>query len=229
MLSTLRQSAESHARFGWFFLALLVSWMSGRAVATMQAGGVLTIDPAGSRVSIEVGKTGAFSFAGHVHEVLAPAVSGRVTFEPTDWVHSAVSLKFDASALKVTGKGDPPSDVPKVQQAMLGEEVLDVKRFPVVAFESRRVSATPKGPGTVDLTIDGALTLHGQTRPATVRATVSLDSDGLTARGGFPIKQTDYGMQPVTAAGGTVRVKDEVEVQFVLKARRDRAALEQSR
>src|SRR5512142_1420893 len=126
MVNVLRQSARSHARFAWFSLALLLSWVSGRTVAGMQAGGVLTIDPAGSRVLIEVGKTGAFSFAGHVHQVLAPAVGGRVMFEPTDWVHSAVSLKFDASALKVTGKGDPPADIPKVQQVMLGDEVLDV-------------------------------------------------------------------------------------------------------
>jgi hypothetical protein len=42
----------------------------------------------------------------------------------------------------------------------------------------------------------------------------------MTARGGFVLRQTEFGMQPVTAAGGTVRVKDEVQVQFVLKARR---------
>jgi polyisoprenoid-binding protein YceI len=186
----------------------------------MQGAGVFAIDAANSRVVIEVGKSGAFSFAGHIHEVLAPAVSGRVTFEPTDWQHSAVSLQFDASALKVTGKGDSPSDIPQVQRVMLGEQVLDVKRFPTVGFQSRRVSATPRTPTTVDLVIDGALTLHGQTRPATVRATAALDLDGLTVRGGFVIKQTDFGMQPVTAAGGTVRVKDEVDVQFVLKARR---------
>jgi hypothetical protein len=41
----------------------------------------------------------------------------------------------------------------------------------------------------------------------------------LTARGSFSLKQSDFGMVPVTAAGGTVRVEDEVDVQFVLRAR----------
>jgi polyisoprenoid-binding protein YceI len=167
-----------------------------------------------------VGKSGAFSFAGHNHEVLAPAVTGRVTFDPSDWQRSAVVLQFDASALKVTGKGDPPADVPKVQAVMLSDAVLDVKRYPTVAFRSRRVSATPRTPTTVNLVIEGDVTLHGQTRPMTVRATAVLESDGMTVRGAFPLKQTEFGMQPVTAAGGTVRVKDEVQVEFQLKARR---------
>ncbi len=193
---------------------------SAWAVAAMQGAGALTIDAANSRVLVEVGKTGAFSFAGHIHEVLAPAVSGRVTFDPGDWGHSAVSIQFDTAALKVTGKGDSPSDVPKVQDVMLSDQVLDAKRFPAVSFQSRRVSASPRAGGTVDLVIDGDLTLHGQTRPETVRATASLEPDGMTVRGGFVIRQTEFGMQPVTAAGGTVRVKDDVDVQFVIKARR---------
>ena len=33
------------------------------------------------------------------------------------------------------------------------------------------------------------------------------------------LKQTDFGMVPVTAVGGTIRVKDELDIQFVLRAR----------
>ncbi len=210
---------RTHRRFAWFCVAAVLAWSSARVAVGNQGPSDLTIDPAASQVRIDVGKTGAFSFAGHNHEVLAPAVSGRVRFDPADWPRSAVSLKFDAAALKVTGKGDPPSDVPKVQQVMLSDQVLDVRRFPTVEFTSRSVSATPRSPSTVDLVIAGDLTLHGQTRPVTVRSTATIDPDGLTVRGAFPIKQTDFGMKPVTAGGGTVRVKDEVEVQYVLKAR----------
>lgn len=216
----LRVDGAFHRGLFRFSYVIILAAASAWTAAARQGAGVLTIDAANSRVLIEVGKTGAFSFAGHSHEVLAPAVSGRVTFDPGDWQHSAVSLQFDAGALKVTGKGDPPSDIPKVQAVMLGDEVLDVKRFPTVAFQSRRVSATPKTAASVDLVIEGDLTLHGRTRPETVRATAALEPDGMAVRGGFVIRQTDFGMQPVTAAGGTVRVKDEVDVQFVLKARR---------
>jgi hypothetical protein len=66
----------------------------------------------------------------------------------------------------------------------------------------------------------GELTLHGVTRPLAVNAAVALDpAGGLTARGTFSLKQTDFGIEPVTAAGGTVRVKDVIGVDFVLRAR----------
>ena len=39
---------------------------------------------AASSVRIHVGKSGAFSFAGHKHEVVAPAVSGEVIADPAD-------------------------------------------------------------------------------------------------------------------------------------------------
>jgi len=203
-----------------FCAALLLVWVSARAIAVMQGPSVLTLDAANSRVTIDVGRTGVLGFAGHNHEVIAPVVQGKVTYDPADWQHSAVSLQFDASALKVTGKGDSPSDVPQVQRAMLSEEVLDVKRFPSVTFTSRRVSVSRATTGAVDLLIEGDMTLHGQTRPLAVHVSAGLDADGITVRGGFPLKQSDFGIQPVTAVGGTVKVKDELLVQFVLKARR---------
>ena len=180
---------------------------------------VLTGDAADSQVVIQVGKAGLFGFAGHAHEVAATDVHGRVTFDPADLQHASVSLEFPAAALRVTGKDEPPADVGEVQRIMLSEQVLDVKRFPTIVFLSRRVSLTARTASAADLLIEGDLTLHGKTRPVTIRTSTTFDAGGrLTARGSFSLKQSDFGMVPVTAAGGTVRVKDEVDVQFVLRA-----------
>src|ERR1700722_10320978 len=87
-----------------------------------------TIDSSQSSATIEVGKTGAFSFAaGHTHEVIAPAIAGTIT---DDTARSNVRLTIDASLLKVTGKGESADDVPKVQATMLGAQVLDVQHYP---------------------------------------------------------------------------------------------------
>ena len=103
---------------------------------------------------------------------------------------------------------------------MLGEQVLDVRRFPTITFQSRRVSAAlHAGAGQAALTIDGDMTLHGTTRPITVRADATIDRSGrVTATGRFALKQSDFGMVPVTAAGGTIRVKDEIDIRFVLES-----------
>lgn len=200
--------------------ATFATWLVAQAVAPAGRGPtVLTIDPGESRVTILVGKAGVMSFAGHAHEVVAPAVRGRVTFDPMDWPHATVSLQFDAAALRVTGKGEAAADVPTVEKTMLGAQVLDVEHFPTIAFQSRHVSVVIATGGPAALTIDGDMTLHGKTRPMTIRASASVDASGrVTATGAFTLKQTDFGIAPITAAGGTIRVKNDLDIQFVLKA-----------
>ncbi len=200
--------------------ATIAVWLVAQTAAPAGHGEtVLTIDARDSKVVILVGKAGLLKFAGHAHEVEAPAVRGRVRFDPTDWPNASVSLEFDAAALRVTGGDEPVSDVPAVQQTMLGEQVLDVKRFPKITFQSRRISAAFRDLHEATLTIDGDLTLHGTTRPMRIRADATVDASGsVTATGTFTLKQSDFGMVPVTAAGGAIRVKDALDIRFVLKA-----------
>ena len=65
-----------------------------------------TVDPEQSRALIDVGKSGAFSFAGHTHEVEAPLTSGVVHLDTDDPSHDDVRLEFNAAAMRVTGKGE---------------------------------------------------------------------------------------------------------------------------
>jgi polyisoprenoid-binding protein YceI len=191
-------------------------------VAALAGAGptVLAIDAQGSQVVIRVGKAGLMRFAGHLHEVAAPDIRGRVTVDPADLTRASVSLEFAAAALRVVAKGEPPADVPLVEQVMLSDRVLDVARFTKIAFSSRRVSVTARTAAAADILIEGDMTLHGMARPMTIRASVTLDPDGrITARGSFVLKQSDFGMVPVTAAGGTIRVKDELDIQFVIRTR----------
>ena len=175
----------------------------------------------GTSVTVQVGKGGLFSFAGHDHEVLAPATEGQIALDRGDFSRSSVRLVFNAAALKVTGKGEPAEDVPEVQRVMLSDRVLDVARFPTITFESRSISRTSSSGPTAVLRIEGDLTLHGVTRRVTVQGVrLTLAGDRLTAQGQVEVRQSDYGIRPVTAGGGTVRVKDEVNVVFDIVATR---------
>jgi len=199
--------------------ALIGTWVLALAAPAGLGQTVLTINASDSQVVILVGKAGLMSFAGHAHEVVAPAARGRVTFDPLDLPHASVSLEFDAAALRVMGTGESASDLSTVQATMLSDRVLDVAHFPKIDFQSRNVSVALHGANAADVTIEGDMTLHGKSRPMTIRASAALDAaGGVTARGSFTIKQTDFGIVPVTAAGGTIRVKDELDIQFVLKA-----------
>src|SRR5215472_2188126 len=100
-----------------------------------------TVDTEHSRALIDVGKSGAFSFAGHTHEVEAPLTSGVVRMDPDALSRSDVRLDFNAAAMRVTGKGESAGDVPKVTETMLSDQVLDAKKYPSITFESTAVTA----------------------------------------------------------------------------------------
>jgi polyisoprenoid-binding protein YceI len=189
------------------------------AAPLMAAPRRYVVDPGASSVRIHVGKSGALSFAGHTHEVVAPALSGEVTADPADLGASRVSLAFDAGALKVLPEGEPPGDPPKVEEVMRGPRVLDVGRFPAISFRSQRVVGREAGGGAYDLEVAGEMTLHGVTRPLTLPVHVETSGDTLTASGKAVLRHDQFGMQPVSAAAGSVKVKNEIQVAYRIVAR----------
>lgn len=198
---------------------LLVCGLAIAAVALNATPQTYAIDPARSRATIAVGKAGIFSFAaGHTHEVIAPSITGHMTVDPADPSRSMVRVTIDASALKVTGKGEPPDDVPRVQQTMVSEQVLDVRRYPTIDFDSTSISVKNPGTTKLDLIINGRLTLHNVTRSVSVPVMVQIEPDELTSTGSFSLKQTDYGIKPVSV-GGVVSVKDTVNINFKIVGR----------
>jgi polyisoprenoid-binding protein YceI len=58
------------------------------------------------------------------------------------------------------------------------------------------------------------LTLHGVSKPVSVE----VRHEGEAYTGSTRLKQTDFGIQPVSVAGGAVKVKDEVEISFKIYA-----------
>jgi polyisoprenoid-binding protein YceI len=190
------------------------------ATAAAQAPDQFRIDPAATHVTIQVGRSGIFGFAGHDHEVAAPAVRGEITLDRSEISRSRVALEFDATGLKVTGKGDPPEDVPEVQRVMLSDRVLDVTRYSTIAFQSRSISVEQRSGDRMTLRVTGDLTLHGVTRAITVPVDARIGPDMISGEGKTTVRQTAFGIRPVTAGAGSVKVKDEVEVIFAITARR---------
>ena len=202
------------ARSGlWVLIAALAAGLGVEAAGPR----TFAVEPDQSRAIIDVGKAGAFSFAGHTHEVEAPVTSGAVRLDTDDPSRNSVRLEFNAAAMRVTGKGESAEDVPKVTQTMLSEMVLDVRRYPAITFES--TSVTTKGSAAaLDLAVTGRLTIHGKTQAVTAPVAVKLAGDRLTATGKFVIKQTDFGITPISV-GGVVKVKNELNITFTMVAR----------
>ena len=196
--------------------------------ATPAAAQTFKIDPSVSTTTIVVGKAGLFSFAaGHTHEVRGPVGAGAVTLDAADPARSGVELEVAASGLQVSGKGEPPDDVPKVQAAMQGEKVLDSAHYPRITFKSTsakgaRDAASLRGTGApgqnFDVTVNGTLTIRNVSQPVTTTVHVEKTAGSLTATGRFKIKQSAFGIQPISVAG-VVAVKDELDIAFSIVAK----------
>jgi polyisoprenoid-binding protein YceI len=180
---------------------------------------IYVVDATASSVRVHVGKSGALSFAGHKHEVVAPAVSGEIVADPADLGASRVALSFAAAALEVLPEGEPAGDAPKVEEAMRGPKVLDAVRFPAITFKSQRVTGKGAGGGAYDLELTGELTLRGVMRALTLPVRVEISGDALTASGKATIRHDQFGMQPVSAAAGAVKVKNEIAIEYRIVGR----------
>jgi polyisoprenoid-binding protein YceI len=201
------------------FLLFLIAASPTTAGAAEQG---YTVVAEQSAVRIHVGKSGVFGFAGHEHEVVATIAQGTIVADPADLARSSVTLSFDSAALKVTGEGEPAKDVPEVQAKMTGPEVLDAARFQAITFRSRSVTGKEMSSGVYDIQVVGDLSLHGMSRSLTLPLRVEVSDQGLTATGKTTLRQTDFGMKPVSAGGGTVKVKNEIGVDFRIVARAGR-------
>ncbi len=178
-----------------------------------------SVDPQQSKVEIHVGKQGAFSAFGHDHLVAANQVSGDAKFDAQNVDQSSVHLKIPTKSITVIDPGESEKDRKEVQAAMEGEKVLDVARFPEIAFTSTSVSGAKKTPNGWELTLAGKLNLHGVEKPVTFPLRVTANANELHGEGELSVLQTDYGITPVKAGGGTVKVKDKLKITFSIVAK----------
>ena len=186
---------------------LLVLLLLSFAFATPADAQSRTIDTERSTLTVRVFKAGLFSFAAHNHEIRAPIASGSLTESQAP----AVKLSADARRLTVLDPELPADKRAEVQKTMHSADVLDSEQFPEIRFRSTAIEKAGEG----NWTVRGQLTLHGQTNPVVV----SVTGGSGHYRGSAAFKQRTFGIQPVSIAGGTIKVKDEVKIEFEIFAR----------
>ena len=159
------------------------------------------IDTPKSVLTVRVYKSGLFSAFAHDHEIRAPFQSGSF-----DEQKRTVEFKVKAADLKVLDPDGSDSERSQVQHTMEGPKVLDPDKFPEISFHSTSIEAASPGKWNVL----GDLMLHGQTHP------VKVEVEGANGhyRGSSRFRQTEFGITPISIGGGSVKVKDEVRIEF---------------
>lgn len=160
------------------------------------------LDPKRSTVTVRVLKSGLFRAFADDHVIEAPLAEGSLDDSATPTVHIAI----DVRGMRVLDPSLSPKDRREVQTRMLGPEVLDGDRFPHIRFHSVAIQRGDPGRWSVQ----GELEVHGQTHPVTVNVVREQGH----YKGSTTLKQSDFGITPISIAGGTVKVKDDIKIDF---------------
>jgi polyisoprenoid-binding protein YceI len=161
-----------------------------------------------SRVLLDLQATGLLRAIGHSPTLSCPVEPLAWTVdEEADAFEVAVQSRFRADAIQ------PPSDIPAADRDamranLLGAEVLDAGRFPVVEF--RGCYAGTLGAGV----LSGDLVVRGAPRPIAIDVRIARDTGTFVATGQWEGRLTDLGIKPFRALLGALKLKDWIRIRL---------------
>jgi len=174
------------------------------------------IDAGQSRFMVKVFKDGLLSVLAHDHNIAIRDISGVAQFTPGPISPASLQLTIKSESLAVTDKVSA-SDRQKIENTMR-EEVLEIGKHPEIVFRSTKIDIDKSEDGQFQAKIWGQLTLHGVTKDGLINATLTMADNTLHAKGSFNLRQSEYSIKPVSAGGGTIKVKDELKFTFDIVA-----------
>lgn len=174
-----------------------------------------------SRVFIFVDKAG---LVGHQHAVEGRIKQGQLLVNSSVQPSKSSSIIFDMKSfdadtplarkyLSIQSEIDEETRK-KVNDNMLGLEILAVQQYPEAKLEN--VKWTPTGKmskrNLPEHLLEGDFTLHQTKRPIQALCDVEQKDGWLHIRGAFRILQSEYGIKPFSKMMGAVGVKDELRI-----------------
>lgn len=189
--------------------------LTSLALPAAPAGQQACVPAEESRMTVFVDKAGLFSLFAHDHMIDVGQIDACAVIDPAGST-SSVSVSILAASLKVADPEVDEEERGEIQEAM-ERDVLDVSTYPEIVFVSTAIE--PSGPDHYRVT--GDLTIHGVTKTAAIPVTLEKtgDAGGYRVEGEYTLRQTDFGIEPIRLLGGTVRVRDEVRIEFRLSLR----------
>jgi polyisoprenoid-binding protein YceI len=177
------------------------------------------IDTKGSSFVVQAASTGLLSAFGHDPRLAIRDFQGDLEFDPgaATLEDARLRIRIRADSLEVL---DDISEKDRDEiERKTYQEVLDADRFPDIAYECLRVTGSGSGE-RYWVALNGELTLRGITREFPLTARLLVNGGSVRASGEFSVKQSAFGIPPVTVAGGGIRLKDELKCTFDVVARK---------
>jgi polyisoprenoid-binding protein YceI len=183
------------------------------------------LDPGGSTLHILVYRGGPMARLGHNYVVSSEQLEGevwRAGGAPDSGFDIRVpvnTLIVDDEAVRAAEGADFPPGISDDAKAgtranMLRPTLLDGERYPQIRIRSVAISGDMAAPR-----VRAAITLKDQTREVELPVRISDSQGALRVEGAFDIRQSDFGITPLSIAMGALVVVDTISIKFSLLAR----------
>jgi hypothetical protein len=175
---------------------------------------VYAVDPRASLVTIVVRRAGLLARLGHDHVVASRNAAGFAApgANRADLSFRLDQLTVDEPALRREAglTTNPSQEAIEGTRTNMLTRVLEAQRYPQVDVHVERTGA-----GKLHVSIQ----LHGVTRSVDMPANVVVADGVLTVNGALTLRQTDFGITPMSVGGGLLAVEDAMELRFRIVAR----------
>ena len=171
-----------------------------------------------SQFTVQAFAEGLLSSFGHDPVIRIRDFTGEVEFTPDAPSAASVEVRIRADSL-AADESIKEKDRLEIER-MMREQVLETVQYPEIIFKSTSVVASRLGRGRYRARIIGDLDLHGATQMNLwMQAEVTMSAEEtLRAQGAFSLRQTDFGINKVSVAGGAMKVKNELKFTFDITA-----------
>ena len=182
------------------------------------------IDGEGSTLHILVYRAGPLARLGHNHVISSTQIQGWI-WQGTSLETSGFSIQVPVNSLVVddnaarAAEGDDfPLNIPEDAKAgtkvnMLRETLLDGEHYPTVALESLHMDGNVPTP-----TVIAFLRIKERTQQVRVPVRLTNSPSTLHVQSEFSLRQSDFGITPLSVAMGALQVQDTVHIKFDLLA-----------
>jgi len=183
-------------------------------------------DIVSSRLEVRVYRDGPMLQLGHNHVITSDAIDGVIELrDPRPQSGFTLelplaSLVVDDPAARAGAGAEFAAPVPEKDRAgtvrnMLGPAVLDAARQAVLHLTADGISGGP-----VEYVARVRVGLRGEERVIDVPLALSFEGDRLRIHASARLHHADLGLVPFSVALGALRVRDDIEVDCRLEARR---------
>ena len=172
-----------------------------------------SICPQNGQLTINTYVGGMGSKMGHDLVLEATRWSGTVNLDADNPAASSVQVSVDPTSLEVrqaSGGVKGLSDKDRGEIAQNQNKTLQTGKYPEITFQSTAISGSAPR-----LSVQGNLTITGNTSPVTLDVTAEDGAGGTTITGTTKLQHSAFGVKPYSKMGA-LKVKDDVDMQIVL-------------